>query len=156
MQEKPPHPLGCCWRINWGRAPAAKPEQDLFRKAKEPQALKINDFSPLPAQSSLLRTLADRSRMVIRQQNPLGWGWGWSAMRAAEGALPGDLAHRATRARGIIIAGVAPPRWAKEYVLAIAHLAEVLKFPVLAEGLSPFKMGKQFENKSLRFYLYAI
>ncbi|MBO1350107.1 MAG: hypothetical protein EBE86_023255 [Hormoscilla sp. GUM202] len=43
------------------------------------------------------------------------------------------------RERGIIIAGVAPPRWAKEYVLAITHLAEALKFPVLAEGLSPVR-----------------
>lgn len=41
--------------------------------------------------------------------------------------------------RGIIIAGVAQPRRGKEYVQAIAQLSEALKFPVLAEGLSPVR-----------------
>ena len=39
--------------------------------------------------------------------------------------------------RGIIIAGVAQPKNAREYVSAIAHLSKLLQFPVLAEGLSP-------------------
>lgn len=41
--------------------------------------------------------------------------------------------------RGIIIAGVAQPEKAREYVSAIAHLSKLLQFPVLAEGLSPVR-----------------
>lgn len=41
--------------------------------------------------------------------------------------------------RGIIIAGVAQPENAREYVSAIAHLSKLLKYPVLAEGLSPVR-----------------
>lgn len=41
--------------------------------------------------------------------------------------------------RGIIIAGVAQPENARDYVSAIAHLSKLLQFPVLAEGLSPVR-----------------
>lgn len=41
--------------------------------------------------------------------------------------------------RGIIIAGVAQPHSPREYCIAIATLAKTLKFPVLAEGLSPVR-----------------
>ena len=41
--------------------------------------------------------------------------------------------------RGIIIAGVAQPLEPQRYASAIAKLAENLKFPVLAEGLSPIR-----------------
>jgi 2-succinyl-5-enolpyruvyl-6-hydroxy-3-cyclohexene-1-carboxylate synthase len=41
--------------------------------------------------------------------------------------------------RGIIIAGVAQPQQPREYCGAIAELAKTLKFPVLAEGLSPVR-----------------
>ncbi len=41
--------------------------------------------------------------------------------------------------RGIIIAGVAQPQRAREYCGAIAQIAKILKFPVLAEGLSPVR-----------------
>ena len=41
--------------------------------------------------------------------------------------------------RGIIIAGVAQPGKAEEYVQAIARLSQTLKWPVLAEGLSPLR-----------------
>jgi len=41
--------------------------------------------------------------------------------------------------RGIIIAGVAQPQQPQEYCSAIAKLAQYLKFPVLAEGLSPVR-----------------
>lgn len=41
--------------------------------------------------------------------------------------------------RGIIIAGVAQPQLPREYCHAIASLAKTLKFPVLAEGLSPVR-----------------
>lgn len=41
--------------------------------------------------------------------------------------------------RGIIIAGVAQVRQTRDYCQAIAHLAKTLKFPVLAEGLSPVR-----------------
>ncbi|PSB43263.1 2-succinyl-5-enolpyruvyl-6-hydroxy-3-cyclohexene-1-carboxylic-acid synthase [Cyanosarcina cf. burmensis CCALA 770] len=39
--------------------------------------------------------------------------------------------------RGIIIAGIAQPQNPREYCGAIAQLAKTVKFPVLAEGLSP-------------------
>ncbi len=41
--------------------------------------------------------------------------------------------------RGIIIAGLAQPQNAREYCSAIAQLSKTLKFPVLAEGLSPVR-----------------
>ncbi|MBD0263974.1 MAG: 2-succinyl-5-enolpyruvyl-6-hydroxy-3-cyclohexene-1-carboxylic-acid synthase [Tolypothrix sp. Co-bin9] len=41
--------------------------------------------------------------------------------------------------RGIIIAGVAQVQQPKEYCSAIAQLSQSLKFPVLAEGLSPVR-----------------
>ncbi|MGI8504648.1 MAG: 2-succinyl-5-enolpyruvyl-6-hydroxy-3-cyclohexene-1-carboxylic-acid synthase [Hassallia sp.] len=41
--------------------------------------------------------------------------------------------------RGIIIAGVAQVEQPKEYCSAIAQLSQTLKFPVLAEGLSPVR-----------------
>jgi 2-succinyl-5-enolpyruvyl-6-hydroxy-3-cyclohexene-1-carboxylate synthase len=41
--------------------------------------------------------------------------------------------------KGIIIAGVAQPAKAEEYVKAIARLSQTLKWPVLAEGLSPLR-----------------
>jgi 2-succinyl-5-enolpyruvyl-6-hydroxy-3-cyclohexene-1-carboxylate synthase len=41
--------------------------------------------------------------------------------------------------RGIIIAGVAQPQHPREYCDAIAHLSQTLKWPVLAEGLSPVR-----------------
>ncbi|AFY53999.1 2-succinyl-5-enolpyruvyl-6-hydroxy-3-cyclohexene-1-carboxylate synthase [Rivularia sp. PCC 7116] len=41
--------------------------------------------------------------------------------------------------RGIIIAGVAQPQKPSKYCSAIAQLAQNLKFPVLAEGLSPVR-----------------
>ena len=41
--------------------------------------------------------------------------------------------------RGIIIAGVAQPQQPQEYAKAIAHLSQTLKWPVLAEGLSPVR-----------------
>ncbi|MFN6469973.1 MAG: 2-succinyl-5-enolpyruvyl-6-hydroxy-3-cyclohexene-1-carboxylic-acid synthase [Nostoc sp. SerVER01] len=41
--------------------------------------------------------------------------------------------------RGIIIAGVAQPQQPQEYCKAIARLSQTLKWPVLAEGLSPLR-----------------
>lgn len=41
--------------------------------------------------------------------------------------------------RGIIIAGVAQPQEPQEYCRAIAQLSQTLKWPVLAEGLSPVR-----------------
>ncbi|MBN3962816.1 2-succinyl-5-enolpyruvyl-6-hydroxy-3-cyclohexene-1-carboxylic-acid synthase [Nostoc sp. NMS8] len=41
--------------------------------------------------------------------------------------------------RGIIIAGVAQPSQPEEYCRAIARLSQTLKWPVLAEGLSPLR-----------------
>lgn len=41
--------------------------------------------------------------------------------------------------RGIIIAGVSQPQQPQKYCSAIAKLAKSLKFPVLAEGLSPVR-----------------
>jgi len=41
--------------------------------------------------------------------------------------------------RGIIVAGVAQPQQPQEYCRAIAQLSQTLKWPVLAEGLSPVR-----------------
>ena len=41
--------------------------------------------------------------------------------------------------KGIIIAGIAQPQNPREYCGAIAQLAKALKFPVLAEGISPVR-----------------
>ncbi|MBD2206795.1 2-succinyl-5-enolpyruvyl-6-hydroxy-3-cyclohexene-1-carboxylic-acid synthase [Calothrix sp. FACHB-1219] len=41
--------------------------------------------------------------------------------------------------RGIIIAGVAQPQQPQDYCRAIARLSQTLKWPVLAEGLSPLR-----------------
>ena len=41
--------------------------------------------------------------------------------------------------RGIIIAGVAQPQFAKKYCSAIAQISHLLNWPVLAEGLSPLR-----------------
>ncbi|MEH2168888.1 MAG: 2-succinyl-5-enolpyruvyl-6-hydroxy-3-cyclohexene-1-carboxylic-acid synthase [Nostoc sp.] len=41
--------------------------------------------------------------------------------------------------RGIIIAGVAQPQQPQEYCRAIAQISQTLKWPVLAEGLSPVR-----------------
>lgn len=41
--------------------------------------------------------------------------------------------------RGVIIAGVAQPQQPRAYCAAVAQLAKTLKFPVLAEGLSPVR-----------------
>lgn len=49
--------------------------------------------------------------------------------------------------RGIIIAGIAQPQHPEAYCDAIATLANHLKFPVLAEGLSPVRnFAKQIPN----------
>lgn len=45
--------------------------------------------------------------------------------------------------KGVIIAGVAQPSSPQVYCEAIAHLAKMLKFPVLAEGLSPVRHHAQ-------------
>lgn len=39
--------------------------------------------------------------------------------------------------RGVIIAGLSQPRSPVQHCQAVAHLAKILQFPVLAEGLSP-------------------
>jgi 2-succinyl-5-enolpyruvyl-6-hydroxy-3-cyclohexene-1-carboxylate synthase len=54
-------------------------------------------------------------------------------------SLPHSLPHWPSGDRGIIIAGIAQPQSAKDYVRAIALLAQTYKFPVLAEGLSPVR-----------------
>lgn len=41
--------------------------------------------------------------------------------------------------RGIIICGTAIPAFPQEYCQAISHLSQTLKWPVLAEGLSPLR-----------------
>ncbi len=46
--------------------------------------------------------------------------------------------------RGIIIAGVAQPQQPQEYCRAIARLSQSLKWPVLAEGLSPLRNYADF------------
>ena len=54
--------------------------------------------------------------------------------------------------RGIIIAGVAEPIQPEEYCSAIAHLSTLLKFPVLAEGLSPVRNYAQLNPYLISTY----
>ena len=54
--------------------------------------------------------------------------------------------------RGIIIAGVAQPEQPQEYCSAIAHLSKLLKFPVLAEGLSPVRNYAQLNPYLISTY----
>ncbi len=54
--------------------------------------------------------------------------------------------------RGIIIAGVAQPQQPQEYCQAIAQLAQTLKFPVLAEGLSPVRNHAQLNPYIISTY----
>jgi 2-succinyl-5-enolpyruvyl-6-hydroxy-3-cyclohexene-1-carboxylate synthase len=54
--------------------------------------------------------------------------------------------------RGIIIAGVAQPQQPQEYCQAIAHLSQTLKWPVLAEGLSPLRNYADFNPYLIATY----
>lgn len=54
--------------------------------------------------------------------------------------------------RGIIIAGVAQPHSPREYCHAIATLAKTLKFPVLAEALSPVRNYAQLNPYIISTY----
>ena len=54
--------------------------------------------------------------------------------------------------RGIIIAGVAQPQQPQEYCRAIAHLSQTLKWPVLAEGLSPVRNYAQLNPYLISTY----
>ncbi len=54
--------------------------------------------------------------------------------------------------RGIIIAGVAQPQRSQKYCSAIAQLAQNLKFPVLAEGLSPVRNHASLNKNIISTY----
>ncbi|WP_392533824.1 2-succinyl-5-enolpyruvyl-6-hydroxy-3-cyclohexene-1-carboxylic-acid synthase [Nostoc sp. C117] len=54
--------------------------------------------------------------------------------------------------RGIIIAGVAQPQQPEEYCRAIAYLSQTLKWPVLAEGLSPVRNYAQLNPYLISTY----
>ncbi|QHG18093.1 2-succinyl-5-enolpyruvyl-6-hydroxy-3-cyclohexene-1-carboxylic-acid synthase [Nostoc sp. ATCC 53789] len=54
--------------------------------------------------------------------------------------------------RGIIIAGVAQPSQPEEYCRAIAQLSQTLKWPVLAEGLSPVRNYAEFNHYLISTY----
>ena len=54
--------------------------------------------------------------------------------------------------RGIIIAGVAQPQQPGKYCSAIAQLAQNLKFPVLAEGLSPVRNHASLNKNIISTY----
>ncbi|MHC5723775.1 MAG: 2-succinyl-5-enolpyruvyl-6-hydroxy-3-cyclohexene-1-carboxylic-acid synthase [Nostoc sp.] len=54
--------------------------------------------------------------------------------------------------RGIIIAGVAQPQQPQEYCRAIAQLSQTLKWPVLAEGLSPVRNYAQLNPYLISTY----
>lgn len=58
----------------------------------------------------------------------------YSPSPLTERGLGGEVSDR-----GIIIAGTANPQFAKEYCRAISQLSQTLKWPVLAEGLSPLR-----------------
>ncbi len=54
--------------------------------------------------------------------------------------------------RGIIVAGVAQPQQPIEYCRAIAQLSQTLKWPVLAEGLSPVRNYADFNPQIISTY----
>ncbi len=54
--------------------------------------------------------------------------------------------------RGIIIAGVAQPQLPHSYCSAIAQLSQTLKWPVLAEGLSPVRNYADFNPQIVSTY----
>jgi len=54
--------------------------------------------------------------------------------------------------KGIIIAGVAQPQRPEEYCQAIAHLSKTLKWPVLAEALSPVRNYAQLNPYLISTY----
>jgi 2-succinyl-5-enolpyruvyl-6-hydroxy-3-cyclohexene-1-carboxylate synthase len=54
--------------------------------------------------------------------------------------------------RGIIIAGVAQPQKSHKYCIAIAQLAQKLKFPVLTEGLSPVRNHASLNKNIISTY----
>ncbi len=54
--------------------------------------------------------------------------------------------------KGIIIAGVAQPQRSQKYCSAIAQLAQKLRFPVLAEGLSPVRNHASLNKNIISTY----
>ncbi|MFE1744659.1 2-succinyl-5-enolpyruvyl-6-hydroxy-3-cyclohexene-1-carboxylic-acid synthase [Coleofasciculus sp. H7-2] len=54
--------------------------------------------------------------------------------------------------KGIIIAGTAQPKLPEEYAIAIAHLSKSLKWPVLAEALSPLRNYHQLNPYLISTY----
>ncbi|MFB2878578.1 2-succinyl-5-enolpyruvyl-6-hydroxy-3-cyclohexene-1-carboxylic-acid synthase [Floridanema aerugineum] len=54
--------------------------------------------------------------------------------------------------RVIIVCGTASPPFPQEYCQAISHLSQILKAPVLAEGLSPLRNYKQLNTYLISTY----
>ncbi|MEG4496000.1 2-succinyl-5-enolpyruvyl-6-hydroxy-3-cyclohexene-1-carboxylic-acid synthase [Microcoleus sp. F10-C6] len=54
--------------------------------------------------------------------------------------------------KGIIIAGVSQPQFAEKYCSAIAQISQLLKWPVLAEGLSPVRNYAQLNPHLISTY----
>ncbi|MDY6939221.1 MAG: 2-succinyl-5-enolpyruvyl-6-hydroxy-3-cyclohexene-1-carboxylic-acid synthase [Cyanobacteriota bacterium] len=54
--------------------------------------------------------------------------------------------------RGIIVAGLAQPQNPQRYCQAIAHLAKILGWPVLAEGLSPVRNDRRLNPYLITTY----
>ncbi len=68
-------------------------------------------------------------RNPVSMAQALSMPAGWSAIE--------QMRHSSER--GLLIAGLAQPQLAQAYCEAIAHLAQTLQIPVLAEGLSPLR-----------------
>ncbi len=64
---------------------------------------------------------------------------GWQVDKLANSSLQPLINEWLQCDKGIIIAGTAQPRFPKEYARAIAVLSQALKWPILAEGLSPVR-----------------
>lgn len=92
--------------------PQAQAQALTFDAADFFQAVTTSSFLPLPHQQSA-------------SVNSPKYSFPLSEWQASE--------------QGLIIVGPAQPPDAKDYCLAIAHLAKTLHFPVLAEGLSPLR-----------------
>ncbi|NET42240.1 2-succinyl-5-enolpyruvyl-6-hydroxy-3-cyclohexene-1-carboxylic-acid synthase [Okeania sp. SIO2B3] len=63
-----------------------------------------------------------------------------------------DLKNQLQSGKGIIIAGLAQPKNPQKYCQAIAQISQVLKFPVLAEGLSPLRNYSRLNSYLISTY----
>ncbi|MBD3880474.1 2-succinyl-5-enolpyruvyl-6-hydroxy-3-cyclohexene-1-carboxylic-acid synthase [Phormidium tenue FACHB-886] len=86
-----------------------------------------------------LAPVSQATAQALSEQFPADFfaGIGTPPVAPASPILHSPLLHSSDR--GILIAGVAQPKFPKTYCEAIAHLSQRFSIPVLAEGLSPVR-----------------